>query len=172
MTFKGFSKKVFPQLGLPKIKMFRYLPRPFSSSPRTALWKLPPDRLFRARVSSATSNHSPLQSSCSSLDFIPFATTSLDTSKILRRGVFLFLVFLAVPSRSTTFRCCHTGLLCSRWGAVDQIGMIYRLNILAIFFCCVSPGAIIIGVNRRKIHLNGVVVLEIISYSQPSACMR
>ena len=183
---KGFSKKVFPQLALPKIKMFRYLPRRFSSSSRTALWKLPPDRLFRVRVSSATSNHSPLQlaihgpsralcsisilvicflfnfssassishptwlassttllpllaincakssfpsficrearARSSSLDFIPFATTSLDTSKILRRGAFLFLVFLAVlfaPPRSVVVRlasCVSGGALLTKSG--------------------------------------------------------
>ena len=90
------------------------------------------------------------------------ATTSFDTSKILRRGALSFLLFFGFPLRSTVFRCFQTAL--SRWGSVHQIRM--------IFFSCVSPDPTIIGVNRWKIHLNTMVFIEIISHTQPSASMR
>ena len=56
------------------------------------------------------------------MDFIPFATTSLDKSKILRRGAFLFLVLLAVlfvPPPSVVVRlasCVRGGALLTKSG--------------------------------------------------------
>ena len=62
--------------------------------------------------------------------------------KILRWGKYIedtdTFRFVGFSLCCTAVCCCQTGLLCSRWGAVDQSRLIYQLNILAIFFCCGS----------------------------------
>ena len=90
---------------------------------------------------------------------------ALTRQKYLEEVPYRFSCFFGFPLRSTVFRCFQTCLLCLRWGAFHQLKRM-------IFFSCVSPGPTIIGVNRRKIHLNTMVFIEIISHTQPSAWMR